>query len=621
VKDLRNICLLLFGLYSEIYPQSSFKPTDISGIQMWLRSDSLVTLNGSQVSQWGDISGNGNNFLETTGWMQPALIPSDTLLNNYPVIKFDGSGTRLETSFIQPNIYTIFFIYAHKVGNSGPLYSTNLSGYPLQRNTAVWPNSNAANYDLGGDSLNLRNLYVDVHDFVSDNYNTYLNGIHKGGFNSLLSASGGTFIMGYGAGEPLNGGVAEFILYDKALPDSSRKKVEKYLMDRYSKPLSLGPDIVMNTLCDTILHAGTHFNSYLWSTGETTENITISKPGTYSVAVTDLFGRVLSDSIHVYYPCNQIAKANKLCYGDTLLWNTNLNPSNYTFAWSTGATTSAINITQAGTYSVTATNKASGCFFKSDTVHVTIDNFPQVASLGPDVTFCSGNSISLISGASQAQTYQWSTGQTSSSIVITNSGTYTVTIYDNQNCSAKDSIYVKVKGINPTANFIAPAVCIGVPVNFTDSSVSTLPEQINSWNWNFGDTYTSALQNPSHTYSASGTFSVTLTTINSIGCSNIKDSVVTVPPFSQLYIPTSFTPNGDGNNDIYYVFGKCLTDMTFRIYDRWGEKIFETTDVNTGWDGMYKGEKENAGVFIYSFEGTLTTGEKVNKNGNITLIR
>ncbi|HEY4798139.1 MAG TPA: gliding motility-associated C-terminal domain-containing protein, partial [Bacteroidia bacterium] len=162
----------------------------------------------------------------------------------------------------------------------------------------------------------------------------------------------------------------------------------------------------------------------------------------------------------------------------------------------------------------------------------------------------------------------------------------------------------------------APDYCGGNFIQFKDSSLNAI-----SWNWNFGDTYTSALQNPSHTYSASGTFSVTLTTSNSIGCPNTKDTVVIVPPFSQLYIPTSFTPNGDGNNDIYYVFGKCLTDMTFRIYDRWGEKIFETTDVNTGWDGMYKGEKENAGVFIYSFEGTLTTGEKVNQKGNITLIR
>jgi gliding motility-associated-like protein len=97
--------------------------------------------------------------------------------------------------------------------------------------------------------------------------------------------------------------------------------------------------------------------------------------------------------------------------------------------------------------------------------------------------------------------------------------------------------------------------------------------------------------------------------------------MVDVPPFSQLYIPNAFSPNDDGRDDMYYVFGKCIAEMTFKVFDRWGEKVFETSDPAVGWDGRYKGQMENAGVFMYEFNGTLTTGEKINRKGNITLMR
>jgi gliding motility-associated-like protein len=126
-----------------------------------------------------------------------------------------------------------------------------------------------------------------------------------------------------------------------------------------------------------------------------------------------------------------------------------------------------------------------------------------------------------------------------------------------------------------------------------------------------------------HIYPAPGSYSVTLALVSSFGCkpSNNFFVNVDVPPFSQLYIPTAFSPNDDGRDDMYYVFGKCIVEMTFIVYDRWGEKVFETNDPSLPWDGRYKGQMENAGVFMYSFTGTLTTGEKVNKKGNITLMR
>ncbi|OFY86037.1 MAG: hypothetical protein A3F72_21575 [Bacteroidetes bacterium RIFCSPLOWO2_12_FULL_35_15] len=89
----------------------------------------------------------------------------------------------------------------------------------------------------------------------------------------------------------------------------------------------------------------------------------------------------------------------------------------------------------------------------------------------------------------------------------------------------------------------------------------------------------------------------------------------------ETFVPNAFSPDNDGANDLECVLGKCIQDFYFAIYDRWGEKIFETTDQKNCWDGTYKGKLMNTAVFVYYLKVTLTTGELINKKGNITLIR
>jgi gliding motility-associated-like protein len=88
-----------------------------------------------------------------------------------------------------------------------------------------------------------------------------------------------------------------------------------------------------------------------------------------------------------------------------------------------------------------------------------------------------------------------------------------------------------------------------------------------------------------------------------------------------VYIPNAFTPNGDGNNDILYVRSEILETFTFRIYNRLGELLFETTNTQSGWDGKFKGEKCIPGVYDYYLEGKCNNKEYILKKGNITLIR
>ncbi len=89
----------------------------------------------------------------------------------------------------------------------------------------------------------------------------------------------------------------------------------------------------------------------------------------------------------------------------------------------------------------------------------------------------------------------------------------------------------------------------------------------------------------------------------------------------QTFVPNAFSPDNDGENDMECVYGKCIKSMYFVIYDRWGEKVFETTNKSQCWDGTYKGKEMNTAVFVYYLKANLTTGEEVIKKGNISLMR
>ncbi|MFY9310218.1 MAG: gliding motility-associated C-terminal domain-containing protein [Bacteroidia bacterium] len=88
-----------------------------------------------------------------------------------------------------------------------------------------------------------------------------------------------------------------------------------------------------------------------------------------------------------------------------------------------------------------------------------------------------------------------------------------------------------------------------------------------------------------------------------------------------VFVANVFSPNGDGNNDILHLLGNSIDELTFTIYDRWGGKVFETTDASVGWDGSFKGKPMNVGVFVYFAKGKFKNGEEFDRSGNVTLLR
>ncbi|PCJ86562.1 MAG: hypothetical protein COA57_06005 [Flavobacteriales bacterium] len=141
-----------------------------------------------------------------------------------------------------------------------------------------------------------------------------------------------------------------------------------------------------------------------------------------------------------------------------------------------------------------------------------------------------------------------------------------------------------------------------------------------SWLWSPG-TYLNnpVLATPTAAPPATTVFTLTVTDANN--CSNSDDVLVTVDETIVVFIPNIFSPNNDGHNDILYVRGSDFLNLNFSIYDRWGERVFETTDQNIGWDGIYKQKELNPAVFVYILNATMTDGSTVEKKGNITLVK
>ena len=130
---------------------------------------------------------------------------------------------------------------------------------------------------------------------------------------------------------------------------------------------------------------------------------------------------------------------------------------------------------------------------------------------------------------------------------------------------------------------------------------------------------------PSTSVTPETTTTYTVTVTDTFGCTRTATVTLLVTPIvcdnPFVFIPNSFTPNGDGMNDVLYVRSDVLDECYFVIYNRWGEKIFETVDQSIGWDGKFKQKDCQRGTYDYYFKGKCKDGDELELKGNVTLIR
>jgi gliding motility-associated-like protein len=138
-----------------------------------------------------------------------------------------------------------------------------------------------------------------------------------------------------------------------------------------------------------------------------------------------------------------------------------------------------------------------------------------------------------------------------------------------------------------------------------------------TWNylWSNGATSNTTIVSPA----ISTQYCVTVTDINNCSNNACVEVIVEIP-CGELFVPSGFSPNGDNENDELKVYGNCITELEILIFDRWGEKVFESTDVNASWDGTHKGKMLDNAVFVYYLNATVN-GLKVKKHGNISLVK
>jgi gliding motility-associated-like protein len=118
------------------------------------------------------------------------------------------------------------------------------------------------------------------------------------------------------------------------------------------------------------------------------------------------------------------------------------------------------------------------------------------------------------------------------------------------------------------------------------------------------------------------TTTYTLTVSDSLGCTQFDVVTIYVDVFcGDVWVPSAFSPNGDGQNDVLYVRGQCIETVEFRVFNRWGECVFKTDDPLVGWDGVWRGVPCENAVFTYTAKGYTIDGNPFDVKGNTSLIK
>ncbi|MES2111911.1 MAG: gliding motility-associated C-terminal domain-containing protein [Bacteroidota bacterium] len=257
---------------------------------------------------------------------------------------------------------------------------------------------------------------------------------------------------------------------------------------------------------------------------------------------------------------------------------------------------------------------------------------PPLPSISIDKTvFCVNDTVKLVANSIAGLTYSWTgpngfVADSTVAVVVVKgnsvAGTYKL-VTNSFGCSS-DTAYLDVPEpqVTPLAAFHTNPVLVNA--QYGPVTVQFINDTFNAdgFLWDFGDGTTSNLENPTHVYNRKGAFDVTLTASRNSGCSvsAVKSSVVVIQNNSYVFIPNTFTPNGDGINDLFNVTITNLKSYHIRIFDRWGQQLFEARDILRSWDGTYNGKRVAFGVYFYVVDAVSSDGEGVKRSGWVTVI-
>jgi gliding motility-associated-like protein len=389
---------------------------------------------------------------------------------------------------------------------------------------------------------------------------------------------------------------------------------------------------------DTLQITANGTGNFLWTPNYNISNVNVANPfvspdvtTTYHVVLTDPFGCIGTDSIKVSVVnfVTQTAQPDTtICKTDQILLRVNSNalyfqwteiPAGNTLNDPKIKTPLATPVTDTRYHLVSSIGK---CLAQND-ITVKVVPYPKAAA-SPDTTVCLGNSVQLF--ASGGSNYSWSPAAFLNNRLIpdpvvqnpTASVRYIVTVTDALGCPkpSRDTVFVTVTKIKADAGPRDTSVVINQPLLLQATGGTNYLWSPAQWLSNIGVSNPVALPQSDIEY--------IVKVSNNAGCfdyDSIRVKVFKVEP--GLYVPTAFTPNGDGKNDVFrpIALGMKSIDI-FQVYNRWGQMLYSGTDMNGGgWDGRFAGKAQDPATYVWYAEGTDYNNKKIKKKGYVVLIR
>jgi gliding motility-associated-like protein len=372
-----------------------------------------------------------------------------------------------------------------------------------------------------------------------------------------------------------------------------------------------------NTATLTVLGATT----YTWSTGSYTNNTIINPTVTTTYSIiganggTCLTNTTAIVTVINYPTITSSLVTNLRCNGDNTgsINISALGATNYSWLPSISSSNIATGLA-AGTYTCILTIAPSCSISSSYTVNQPTSLIGSYTKTNTTCGSCNGFATASASGGTYPYNYLWSpSGSTMFAIGMVCPSTYTLTTTDSNSCTVTQLI-----NILPSPVFVATVTALsteiyqGMPVSLeglTGVSYQWYPKES-------VDCDTCSIVKSVPFFDTE--YCVTITSVD--GC--VDDDCITVKVLcGDVFVPNAFSPNNDGHNDVLLVYGNCIQSMMFRVFDRWGEVIFENNNQNTGWDGVYMGFSVMTGVYVYVLKATFINGEHITKTGNITVVK
>jgi len=396
-----------------------------------------------------------------------------------------------------------------------------------------------------------------------------------------------------------------------------------------SPNINVSPDSV--TICPggTVTFAASGAVSYTWTPSTNLSPSINSASVTVSPTVTTLYlvsgtgtNTCQSGAPAIVNIPRDIIVVNSavICQSNSVTLNASSTGSSLTYTWSpaTGLNSnsgSSVIASPIGTtiYTVQGTD-AHGCM-GINTATITVDSLPIISiSKTPTIT-CSGKPAVLM--ASGASTYTWSTGTVgvTNTVFPTIQTEYTVVGTDTNGCSNTATQILSVILLPPVAiNLGITSFTLNLGQSITLNAGGAL-----TYTWTSGNVTCDSCASNTESPIASAQYCVAGADIN--GCRDSTCLNVVVEKVCDVFIPDAFSPNGDGHNDVFKVYGLCITELTLQVFDRWGNQVFSGSDPSAAWDGSYGGSLMNTGSYVYQVQYTLSTGEKTKTKGNFSLMR